>query len=93
MVPWGRYQGVVIPREGEPAVIAPRIEFDRPHRMSIFDDVRMYWDTQSPVDGIVKIIGDVLSERGIDSGVIGFEETFASFEFHSKLQSGLTEFS
>ena len=23
MVPWGRYQGVVIPREGEPAVIAP----------------------------------------------------------------------
>ena len=93
MVPWGRYQGVVIPREGEPAVIAPRIEFDRPHRMSIFDDVRIYWDTQSPVDGIVKIIGDVLSERGIGSGVIGFEETFASFEFHSKLQSGLTEFS
>ena len=56
--------------------------------MSVFDDVRVYWDTESSVDGIVKIIGDVLSERGINGGVIGFEETFASFEFHSKLQSG-----
>ncbi len=92
MVPWGRYQGMVIPREGEPAVIAPRIEFDRPHRMSVYEDVRIYWDTQSPVDGIVTMIGDVLAERGIHGGTIGFEETFASFEFHSKLQSGLTNF-
>ena len=84
MVPWGRYQGMVIPLEGEPAVIAPRIEFDRPHRMSVYDDVRIYWDTKSSVDGIVKIIGDVLAECGIHSGVIGFEETFASYEFHSK---------
>lgn len=92
MVPWGRYQGMVIPREGEPAVIAPRIEFDRPHRMSIYDDVRIYWDTQSSVDGIVRIIADVLSDRGVHGGTIGFEETFASYEFHSKLQSGLTSF-
>ncbi|MFT7474536.1 MAG: creatinase [Verrucomicrobiales bacterium] len=93
MVPWGRYQGMVIPRQGEPAVIAPRIEFDRPHRMSIYDDVRIYWDTQSSVDGIVEIIGDVLADRGIHGGTIGFEETFASFEFHSKLQGGLPKFS
>ncbi len=93
MVPWGRHQGLVIPCEGEPAVIAPRIEFDRPHRMSIFDDVRIYWDTQSPVDGIVSIIRDILADRGIHGGVVGFEETFASFEFHSKLQSGLAAFS
>ncbi|MDA9009285.1 aminopeptidase P family protein [Alphaproteobacteria bacterium] len=93
MVPWGRYQGMVIPREGEPAVIAPRIEFDRPHRMSVYEDVRIYWDTQSSVDGIVKIISDVLAERGIHGGVIGFEETFASYEFHGKLQSGLPSFS
>jgi len=56
MVPWGRYQGVVIPQGGEPAVIAPRIEFDRPHRMSVFDDVRVYWDTKSSVDGIVRLL-------------------------------------
>ncbi|NNF77075.1 MAG: hypothetical protein HKN05_03510, partial [Rhizobiales bacterium] len=62
MVPWGRYQGMVIPREGEPAVIAPRIEFDRPHRMSVYEDVRIYWDTQSPVDGIVTMIRNVLAE-------------------------------
>ena len=92
MVPWGRYQGVVIPLEGDPAVIAPRIEFDRPHRMSIYDDVRIYWDTQSSVEGIVDIIKNVLSDRGIENGVIGFEETFASYEFHQKLNIGLSNF-
>jgi creatinase len=92
MVPWGRYQGVVIPLEGDPAVIAPRIEFDRPHRMSIYDDVRIYWDTQSSVEGIVDIIKNVLSDRGIENGVIGFEETFASYEFHRKLNLGLSNF-
>jgi len=92
MVPWGRYQGVVIPLEGDPAVIAPRIEFDRPHRMSIYDDVRIYWDTQSSVEGIVDIIKNVLSDRGIENGVIGFEETFASYEFHQKLNLGLSNF-
>jgi creatinase len=92
MVPWGRYQGMVIPLEGDPAVIAPRIEFDRPHRMSIYDDVRIYWDTQSSVEGIVDIIKNVLSERGIENGVIGFEETFASYEFHQKLNLGLSNF-
>lgn len=93
MVPWGRYQGVVIPREGEPAVIAPRIEFDRPHRMSVIEDVRIYWDSESSVDGVVNIIADVLTERGIHNGVIGFEETFASYEFYSRLQAGLPKFS
>jgi creatinase len=92
MVPWGRYQGMVIPLEGDPAVIAPRIEFDRPHRMSIYDDVRIYWDTQSSVEGIVDIIKNVLSDRGIENGVIGFEETFASYEFHQKLNLGLSNF-
>ena len=92
MVPWGRYQGVVIPLKGDPAVIAPRIEFDRPHRMSIYDDVRIYWDTQSSVEGIVDIIKNVLSDRGIENGVIGFEETFASYEFHQKLNLGLSNF-
>ncbi|GIT54269.1 MAG: hypothetical protein Ct9H300mP16_14290 [Pseudomonadota bacterium] len=33
MIPWGRLQGLVIPREGEPVLIAPRIEDDRPVRM------------------------------------------------------------
>ena len=28
MIPWGRLQGLVIPREGEPVLIAPRIEED-----------------------------------------------------------------
>ncbi|NKB77370.1 MAG: M24 family metallopeptidase [Gammaproteobacteria bacterium] len=92
MVPWGRYQGVVIPKEGEPALIAPRIEFDRPHRMSVFEDVRIYWDSESSVDGVVRIIGDVLADRGIHHGVIGFEETFASYEFYSRLQVGLPKF-
>ncbi|MCP4967093.1 MAG: hypothetical protein GY926_17900 [bacterium] len=92
MVPWDRYQGMIIPREGEPAVIAPRTEFDRPHRMNVFKDVRICWDSESPVDGIVAMIGDVLAERGIHGGMIGFEETFASYELYTKLRTGLPKF-
>ena len=81
MVPWGRYQGVVIPLEGDPAVIAPRIEFDRPHRMSIYDDVRIYWDTQSSVEGIVDIIKNVLSDRGIEMELLDLKKLLPLMNF------------
>jgi hypothetical protein len=42
IIPWGREQGLVVPKIGEPAVIAPRIEYDRPMKMSRFEDVRIY---------------------------------------------------
>ena len=55
MIPWGREQGLVIPRDGEPALIAPRIEYDRPAKMvgdgSGFSDIRIYADNASAIDG------------------------------------------
>ena len=68
MIPWGRLQGLVIPREGEPVLIAPRIEDDRPVRMigngSVFSDVRIYSDNTSAIEGWVGLVGEILGERG-----------------------------
>ena len=57
MTPFGRGHYAVMMKAGEGALIAPRIEFDRPANYSWFDDVRIYWDTKSPLEGSVRLIG------------------------------------
>ena len=93
MIPWGRQQGLVIPREGEPAVIAPRIEYDRPARMigdgSAFSDIRIYTDNASAIDGWVGLAREVLLERGIRAGRIGIEEDNVSITMHKALCAAL----
>jgi len=79
MTPFGRGHFAVIPRRGEPAVIAPRIEFDRPGKLSWFKDVQIYWDKQSPLDGALKHVVEVLKDRGIERGKIGIEEYYIPF--------------
>ncbi len=76
MTPFGRGHFAVLPRNGDGAVIAPRIEFDRPANYSWFDDVRIYWDTRSPLDGSIKLICEALADRGITSGRIGIEHEY-----------------
>lgn len=76
MTPFGRGHYAVIPRRGDPAVVAPRIEFDRPAKLSWFDDVRIYWDTRSPLDGVIRYARDVLNDNGITEGRIGIEEDY-----------------
>ena len=94
MIPWGRLQGLVIPREGEPVLIAPRIEDDRPVRMigngSVFSDVRIYSDNTSAIDGWVGLVGEILGERGITTGRIGIEEDNVSVTLHKALCAALT---
>ena len=94
MIPWGRLQGLVIPREGEPVLIAPRIEDDRPVRMigegSVFSDVRIYSDNTSAIDGWVGLAGEILGERGITTGRIGIEEDNVSVTLHKALCAALT---
>ncbi|MCP4330112.1 MAG: aminopeptidase P family protein [Alphaproteobacteria bacterium] len=85
MTPFGRGHFAVIPRRGDPAVIAPRIEFDRPKKLSWFEDVRIYWDARSPLDGALKHIGDTLKDRGIERGRIGIEEYYIPFSLYKGL--------
>ena len=82
MTPFGRGHYAVIPRRGEPAVIAPRIEFDRPEKLSWCDDVRIYWDTRSPLDGAIRYVSEVLADRGIERGRIGIEEDYIPHSLH-----------
>ena len=89
MIPWGRQQAMVVPRLGEPAVIAPRIEVDRPEKMTWCDDVRVYWDTTNAIDGMVGLVGDILSERGIHSGRLGIEEDCVSITLQNVLREKL----
>ena len=95
MVPWGREQGLVIPRDGEPAVIAPRIEHDRPAKMvgdgSSFSDIRIYADNTSAIDGWVGLARQVLRDRGITGGRIGIEEDNVSITLHKALCAALPD--
>ncbi|MEM7292357.1 MAG: Xaa-Pro peptidase family protein [Pseudomonadota bacterium] len=91
MTPFGRGHYAVLPREGDGTVVAPRIEFDRPAIYSWFEDVRIYWDTRSPLDGSIKLIQEALAERGISSGRIGIEYEYITLGFFQSLQSALPD--
>ncbi len=93
MTPFGRGHYAVIPRRGDPIVIAPRIEFDRPEKLSWFDDVRIYWDTRSPLDGAIRYVADALKDRGISEGIIGIEDDYIPLSLHRGLQTALPRFS
>ncbi|MEE2804735.1 MAG: aminopeptidase P family protein [Pseudomonadota bacterium] len=92
MIPWGREQGIVVPRTGEPALIAPRIEYDRPAKMSFLDDIRIYWDVTSAIDGMVLLIQEVLRDHDITEGRLGVEEDSISVALQNSLQSALPKF-
>ena len=92
MTPFGRGHYAVIPRRGAPAVIAPRIEFDRPEKLSWFEDVRIYWDTRSPLDGAVRYVSEVLADRGIERGRIGVEEDYIPHALYRGFAGALEQF-
>jgi creatinase len=91
MTPFGRGHYAVIPRRGEPVVIAPRIEFDRPEKLSWFDDVRIYWDSRSPLDGAIRYVVEALADNGFDRGRIGIEEDYMPVSLHKGLALALPQ--
>ena len=76
---WGRSErltAVVIPAEGEIAVVTPY--FEEPsvrERMSFGDDVRTWHEHESP---FVRV-AEILKDRGVAGGVVGFEPTVRYF--------------
>ncbi len=92
MTPFGRGHYVVVPRRGDPAVIAPRIEFDRPEKLSWFEDVRIYWDTRSPLDGAIRYVSEVLRDNGIEDGRLGIEEDYIPVSLYRGFETTLPRF-
>lgn len=71
-----RLTSVVIPREGEIAVVCPF--FEEPsirESLSVGSDVRVWQEHESP---FMKI-SQILKDRGVDKGKIGFENTVRYF--------------
>ena len=71
-----RLTAVVIPREGDIAVVCPF--FEEPsirESLSVGDDVRVWQEHESPFEKVSKILKD----RGVDKGIIGFENTVRYF--------------
>ena len=76
---WGlseRPFGVVIPAQGELAYIAPGFEEDRAREQIKFStDVRVWQEDESPY----KLVADILRDRGVATGRVGFEERLRFF--------------
>lgn len=76
---WGRSErltAVIIPVEGDIAVVTPY--FEEPtvrERMSFGDDVRTWHEHESPFARVAEILKD----RGVAGGVVGFEPTVRYF--------------
>lgn len=71
-----RLTGVVIPRDGDIAVVCPF--FEEPsirESLSVGNDVRVWQEHESP---FVKV-SQILKDRGADKGLIGFENTVRYF--------------
>ncbi|UTW55249.1 Xaa-Pro peptidase family protein [Kordiimonas sp. SCSIO 12610] len=71
-----RLTAIVIPREGDLAVVTPF--FEEPsvrESMTFGDDVRTWHEHESPFERVVGILKD----RGIKAGKIGFEDTVRYF--------------
>ena len=78
---WGRSErtfALVIPARGELAFVVPGFEEGRAREVVRFTkDIRIWQEDESPYDRIV----EVLRDRGIRAGRIGFEETVRFFVF------------
>ena len=76
---WGRSErtfAMVLPARGEPAFVAPAFEEGRAREVIRFSkDIRVWQEDESPYERIV----EVLRDRGIRTGRIGFEETVRFF--------------
>ncbi|MBI4336912.1 MAG: aminopeptidase P family protein [Chloroflexi bacterium] len=72
-LPYGRLAATVIPRHGEPVLITPKQESRRAIEYSWLKDVRTYTDEEPALVGLVRLVKEVLGEKGLSNGRIGIE--------------------
>ena len=81
-VRWGnseRMFALVIPVKGEVAWVCPTFELDRAHeKVSSKADIRTWEEHESPY----KRVAEILKDRGIQNGKVGFEERVRFFLFN-----------
>ena len=73
-----RMLAMIIPAKGEPAYVCPAFEEERARELIIFgDDIRTWQEDESPY----KRVAQILKDRGVSTGKIGFEERTRFFLF------------
>jgi Xaa-Pro aminopeptidase len=94
--PFGRPMVTVIPAEGEPAMVISIIEIEHVSRQSWIRDLRTYWDynpkpeydnPRPPLASLLVHLRDVLGERGLLGGRLGYEDATLPVRFLAELQS------
>ena len=79
---------VVWPREGEPTLIVATNEEGYVREKSWITDVRAYSQHQ---DSPIKLLSDVLQEKGMGAGRIGFEPAYLTTDYYLELLETMPE--
>lgn len=81
---WARMPQVVVwPRNGSPALITSKSAAGQALRESWISDVRTYeWPAEPPT----RLLADLLEERGLAAGKIGFESDVLPTAYYAELQ-------
>ena len=79
---------VVWPREGEPTLIVAINEEGYVREKSWITDVRSY---SQHVDSPIKLLSDVLQEKGLGAGRIGFEPAYLTTDYYLELLDTMPE--
>ena len=79
---------VVWPKEGSPTLIVATQEEGYCREKGWIEDIRGYVQhVKSPID----VLAEVLQEKGLSAGRIGFEPSYLSVDFHEELVAALPE--
>ena len=84
--PYGRYAAAIIPKRGEPILVAPHMESRRARAFSWVQDVRAYSDEQPTTVQLVCETKKVCDEIGLGRGKIGIEEDVIPFGLYKRLR-------
>ena len=88
--PYGRYAAAIIPKNGEPILIAPNMESRRAREFSWVKDVRAYSDEQSTTVQLMSKTREVFDEIGLRGGKIGIEEDVIPYGLYKGLRETLS---
>ena len=87
--PYGRYAAAVIPKRGEPILVAPNMESRRARAFSWLEDVRAYSDEKPTTVQVINETKNICYELGLSGGKIGIEEDVIPFGIYSGLRQAL----
>lgn len=97
---FGRPIAVIVPVEGEPAIVESIIEHEHTLAHTVINDIRTYYDyhlqsvysaPQPPLESLLAHLQEILADRGLLQGRIGYEEAHLPAGHLRRLQATLPQ--